>query len=137
MDAKDLFIDFINLLFLLFLIIFCLIYFVLWGNFAYFQEFFKFLIPITVFGGLFVAKLHLSKNIKKKREREGNLKIVLELEYRDKIKSEIIVFALPILILLVPFIIKKTVSTGNILQAAICFLLLYFWQKNIFDKEEQ
>ncbi|HMB65978.1 MAG TPA: hypothetical protein VKO42_03800, partial [Patescibacteria group bacterium] len=77
------------------------------------------------------------KKIKKKREREGNLKIVLELEYRDKIKSEIIVFALPILILLVPFIIKKTVSTGNILQAVICFLLLYFWQKNIFDKEEQ
>lgn len=73
MNAQDLFIDFINLLFLIFLIIFCLVYYILWGNFAYFQEFFKFLIPVAVFGVLFVAKLHFSKKMKKKREREGKL----------------------------------------------------------------
>jgi len=104
MNAKQLFLDFLSLVFLLAMIIGCIFYFLFWGGLSSLQALLKFLIPVAGFGFLWVARMHFKRKRKKKREREGNLEVTLILSYGDKIKAEIITFGVPIVILIIPFL---------------------------------
>lgn len=136
MNSKNLIIDFINFLFLLGLVILSIVYFVVWDKFSSFQAFLKFLLPVIGLGGMFVAVRHIKKKRKEKREKEGNMEVILRLSYGDKMKSDLVVFGVPFLILIIPFFFKGNISFGNLIQIATSFIILYVWHKYLFNQEE-
>ena len=136
MNAKQLFLDFLSLVFLLAMIIGCIFYFLFWGGLSSLQALLKFLIPVAGFGFLWVARMHFKRKRKKKREREGNLEVTLILSYGDKIKAEIITFGVPIVILIIPFLFEARINWSNIFQAVFAFLVIYGWNKFLFDQED-
>ncbi|MFH1661823.1 MAG: hypothetical protein ABIA02_01885 [Candidatus Falkowbacteria bacterium] len=135
MSAKDLTIEFINMVFMIFLIAFCIFYFIAGDRFAMLAVIMESLMPLAVFGIAFLIKLKLSRRILKKRTREDNLSIILYLTYFDKLKTDIIIYLLPIIVLLISFIYDRNVDLVDIFQALIVFLIVYFWQKMLFKKE--
>lgn len=135
MNAKNLIIEFINMIFMIVLILFCVIYFLAFDRFAAFTQIMESLMPIAVFGILFLIKMKLNRRVLKKRKNEDNLEIVLYLNYFDKFKTDILTYLMPMAIIFVAFIINKNVDSVDILQAIIAFLLFYFWQKILFKKE--
>lgn len=135
MSGKNILIDFINVVFTLILITFCIFYFTVGNRFQNFTEIMKALVPLAFFGILFLVKLKLSRLHLEKRKQEDNLYITLNLTYFDKIKSNLIVFSLPIIVCMVPFIINRTVDLISILQACVVFIITYVWQEAIFKKE--
>lgn len=135
MSGKNILIDFINVVFTLILIAFCIFYFTVGNRFQNFTAIMKALVPLAFFGILFLVRLKLSRLHLEKRKQEDNLYITLNLTYFDKIKSNLIVFSLPILICLIPFMINRTVDLISILQACVVFIITYVWQEAIFKKE--
>lgn len=134
MTAKDLFIDFLNLVFLISLIIFSLFYFVLEDNFHLALKFLRSLIPLSFFGLMLAFRLKLNEKRRKKKEREGGLEMELWLSYMDKAKSEFFLYSLPITILFIPMAFTMTANILDILQALTVFVLAYLWQRILFIK---
>jgi len=89
MTAKDLILDFINLIFIIFLVSFCIIFFIAGNHFAQFIEIIKTLVPLAIFGIIFLIKLKIARQQEKKRERENNFDIILYLTCFDKLKTDI------------------------------------------------
>lgn len=134
-SGKDILIDFLNLVFTLALIGFCLFYFTVGNRFANFTAFMRSLVPLAFFGIIFLIKLKLGRSDLSKRKREDNMTVTLYLTYFDKIKSNIIVFSLPIIICLLAFFINKKVGVIDVMQASIAFIIAYVWQESLFKKE--
>jgi hypothetical protein len=136
MKAKDLIIDFINLIFALALVAFIMFYFVVGDRFSAFVQLLESLIPIGIYGMIFLIMINI-KRVKLKREvNEGNedTEITLHLNYLDKLKADILVFLMPIIILLIAFFVEKVVTAVDVIQASAAFLLMYFWQKILFKR---
>ena len=136
MSAKDLIIDFINLVFLIALIAFVVFYFIVGDRFGTFILILKSLVPISFFCILMLIAIRLRREeIKRlKKNGEGNMEINLRLNLFDKYKGDILIFLLPIVILLIPFFIEKIVTLADIIQATVAFLWMYLWNKHLFDK---
>jgi hypothetical protein len=136
MGAKDMFLDFLNIVFSVLIIIFAIFFFVLWGYFDSFTELLKNIAPLAVFGSGLIIALKINGKKYKKRESEGNLDIVLRLTYMDKIKMDLITFGLPLILCAIPLIMHGSVSLINIFQAMIAFLTMILFKQSLFSKEQ-
>lgn len=134
MSAKNFILDFINYLFIILLVIFTIFFFIDPDRFAVFTEILKSLLPLSVFVLIFLIKLKLGRGELDRKREESGFDLVLYLDYFDKFKAELLVFALPIIIFLVPLLAGGQPGLSDFLQAAIAFLLMYLWQKNLFKK---
>lgn len=135
MRAKEMIIDFLNYIFLLLLIIFCITYFIVGDRIKIMAEFMKMLIPFAYFGIALLIKMKFSRSDLYKRKKEDNLEIVLNLSYYDKIKDELIVFLLPVIILFLAFFNGK-IDLVDILQASCSFIIMYLWHMALFKKTQ-
>ncbi len=136
MSAKELAIDFINLIFALIIISGAILYFIAGDNFEAFRIILASLSPIVFFIFLLLIKIRLSREEKKKRFDEGNIGINLRLNFFDKIKSDIFVFSLPIVICVIAFMANREVTIVNFFQAAIVFLIAFWYKSWLFAKEQ-
>lgn len=134
--AKDLLIDFLNLVFLVVLVGFVLSFFIVGDRFGVFIKIMRSLIPIAVFLIIFLIMLKIKRMaFKEKHDGEMNEeKTVLYLGRFDLLKWDIVIFLLPVIILLLAFFIDKEVTITDIIQAAIALLLMYHWKKLLLNK---
>lgn len=136
MKAKDLFIDFLNLVFLVVLVGFVLSFFIVGDRFGVFIKIMRSLVPIAVFLIIFLVMLKIKRIVfKEKQTGEMNEeKIVLYLGRFDLLKWDMIIFLLPVIILLLAFFIDKEVTITDIIQATFALLSMYYWKKILLNK---
>jgi len=134
--AKDILIDFINFIFAVTIIGLAILYFIAGNNFENFRRVLEALAPLAVLVMIFLVNLKLWREKAKKKEREGNLDLTLQLTFVDKLKSDIFLFLLPAAVLLVAFIVNQRVGLVDILEALAVFIVAYLWQKWLFGKEK-
>lgn len=134
MRARDMIIDFINFVFVLILISFCLIFFIYKDNLKVFTEIIIAIAPISSFAILLLIKSKFDRRELIRRRSHNNLAIVLNITFTDKIVLDIILFSSPLIILLIPFL-DGTPEFTDLLQALSVFLIFYFWQKYLFNKD--
>lgn len=136
MKAKDLFLDFLNLIFIIVIVSLSIVYFIMPGRFAASTEIIKNLAPIAFFVSLFLIKIKFNRVEHARRKNENDTEIILVLNYWDKTMSDIIVFAAPILLCLFAYLANQKVSVMDIFYATFIFLIMYFWQRYIFSKQQ-
>jgi putative flippase GtrA len=133
--AKDMIIDFINFSFGVIIIGLVILYFIAGDNFENFKRFMETLAPFIGLAILFLINLKMWRLRARKKEREGNLEITLQLAYFDKLKSDFFVFLLPISLLLISRFSNGRITLTDIVEALVIFILAFFWQKWLFGKE--
>jgi len=133
--AKDMIIDFINFAFGVIIIGLTILYIIAGDNFENFKRFMETLVPFGCLAILFLINLKLWRLRVKKKEREGNLEITLQLTYFDKLKSDFFVFFLPASVLLIAYFSNGRIISTDIIEALIVFILAFLWQKWLFSKE--
>ena len=136
MKAKDIIIEFINAIFAIAIISTSIIYFITGDNLENFATFMKSLAPIGLLVLLMMALNSFRKMELKKREREANLGVSLELTYYDKLMSDFIVFLVPITILLIPLFTLRGIDKIDLAQSLIAFVFMGLWQKYLFNQED-
>jgi len=134
MSAKDSILDFINYSFMIILVVLAIIIFINPVYFNKFSEIMKAAIPLSFFGLIFLVKLKLSRDEVRKKKQDNNTDLTLYLTYFDKMKIELTVFLLPIIIIIISLISEQDFTTVTFFQAIISFLLMYLWQKILFNK---
>jgi hypothetical protein len=135
MKAKDMIIDFINYIFLLLLIVFCISYFIVGDRVEAVTDFMKALIPFAYLGIAILIQIKYSRGELYKRKRDDNLEVTLNLTYYDKIKDEIVIFLLPIIVL-VTAALTEGIDLTDMVQALLVFLTMYLWHNALFKKTE-
>jgi hypothetical protein len=135
MSGKDLIIDFAGLLFLIALISFCIFYFIVGNRIAVVSEMMKALAPLGFFGVILLLKLRLNQKEGRKRQEESNNDIVIYLTFMDKLKSDLILYILPILAIFIIMLGGYKIDLVLFIQACVIFAVSYFWQKSIFNKQ--
>lgn len=137
MSARDLIIDFINYAFLLLLTGFCITYFVIGDRFAMFGEFLKMVLPISLFGIFFLIKLKFKRKIINKiADGKERNEIIGYFSREDKFKDNIIVTALPFIVLLISFF-EKNLDFIDLTQALLAYLYVRLWHNYLFRAEEE
>ena len=136
MKAKDIIIEFINAIFGVAIISTSIIYFITGDNFDNFGSFMKSLSPIGTLVLLMMILNSFRKMEFKKRARECNLRVSLELTYYDKLMSDFIVFLIPISILAIPLFMLGKIDKIDLIQSLIAFIFMGLWQKYLFNKED-
>ena len=133
MRARDLIIDFINFVFFLTLVSVFIIYFALKDNFEIFGNILRTVAPISVFFLILLLKAKMDRHEFARRRSHGDLNMVLNFDFKDKVILDIVLFASPIIILLLPLMVGFP-DYIDILQAATVFLIFYYWQRYLFSK---
>ncbi len=137
MSGKDLILDFLNYVVIILIIIFLISYFIIGDHFTVFTEVIRALAPISFFLIILLVKLKFSRiEFKKNIKDENNEELVLYLTASDKLKSDILVFSSPIIILIIAWLANGLVDWSAIIQATMVFLLMYYWQKILFRKHD-
>jgi hypothetical protein len=136
MTAKDMFMDFLNVVFIVVIITFAIFFFILWGYFDSFTEFLKNIATFGAFGLGLVVVLKIDSKRYKKRKAEGSLDIILQLTYIDKIKTDVTIFGLPLILCFVPLIMRGSIGLANLFQAIISFLIIMAFRQSLFNKEQ-
>jgi len=62
--------------------------------------------------------------------------ITVKINYTDKIKGDIMVFSLPLIMILLPSIFLVPLSNLDLVQAALVFVIAVVWQQFLFSKQE-
>jgi len=135
MTAKDLFIDFINFIFLIIIVGLTIIYIIAGDNFLVFKQIMESLAPFGALGILFLVNFRFWREKSKKKEREGNLEITLHLTFVDKLKSDVFIFSLPAVLMGIAFVANGKVGPADVLEALTVFIVGYLWEKWLFGKE--
>jgi hypothetical protein len=135
MSGKDLFLDFLGLLFLVVLIGFCIFYFIIGNRIEIVSEIMKAFAPLGFFGAILIIRLRLNQRERKKRDEQANSDIVIYLTFMDKLKSDLFLYFLPILIIVLPMLAGNQANTITFFQACSVFVMAFFWQKFIFNKQ--
>lgn len=134
MSAKNLLLDFVNYLFIILLVVLCFFYFIDPERFREFTELMKAMIPLAVFGIIFLIKLKMLRVQFESKKEEDSTDIVLFLDFFDKIKADLITFGIPMLIIILKLIIAGAVESADILIASISFVALYLWNRYLFTR---
>jgi hypothetical protein len=90
--------------------------------------------PVLIFFIFLLTQIKVTRRTIAKRTKEANTDITLYLNCFDKLKSEIVVFSLPIIIVIIA-VLEKGFDLVDILQAGIAFIIMYSWHRFIFSKE--
>jgi hypothetical protein len=136
MSSKKLFFNFIETIFLIFLISVSLIYVILGDRLGYFKAMMNALMPISFYVLFFYFASKFKKKEYLKRQKELRFEIVLILNFFDKVKADAINVGIPIMILLISYLIKFKLDLEDVMQSAAVFILLNFWHRYLFKKEQ-
>lgn len=136
MSAKEMLIDFLNLAFFIAVVGLSIIYFIAGDNFENFKLLMQSLAPFGLFGLLLLVALRINREKIKKRVSEGNGDVVLCLNFMDKVKADVFVFSLPMVVSSVAWFINGRVAMADFLAACAVFLLAYLFRWWLFSKEE-
>lgn len=134
MSSKDLFLDFINLIFIILIISFCIIFFINGNHFQVFVEILKVLAPLGIFSLLLLIKLNFDRYQRKKLNEEHDSQIVLYVNYWDITIFDIINFLIPIGMIIIPIILGNQIGAIDIIEASFVYITLYFWGNYFFKK---
>lgn len=135
MSAKDTILDFVNYLFMIAIIAITIFILIHPGYFERFQEFMRASAPLSFLSLVFLIKLKFSRDEVRRSKNDGDTDLVLYLTSADKMKTEIIVFLLPIIIVIIPLAAGRGFDPFILLQAGAIFALMYIWQKSLFNKQ--
>src|SRR3989339_511906 len=133
MSAKELVLDFLNLMFILLLVAFCIVYFIAGNHFFAFSLFLQSMVPLAFFGVIFLVRLKLTRSEIKKRKKHGNTELVLYLNIFHKLISDVVVFCSPILLGLLIYKARGFIDTIDVIILIAVFLIMFFWQRYIFS----
>lgn len=136
MKAKDMFMDFLNIIFFILLVAFAIFFFILWGYFDNFMEFLKNIAGFGIFGLGLIFNLKLEYKRYKKRKAEGNLEMEITINYKTYIMANATIFALPLLLCFMPLLFKGTVSLLNLFQALIAFLIVLYYRQSLLKSAQ-
>lgn len=134
MSAKENMFTFLEMLFVIALAAIAAFYFIAGDRIGFFTELMRRAWPLIAMCGLCLFRLRSNRRAFKRKKEEGSAEIVLYLDYNDKMIADAILFGLPTLILFLPMAIKADIAAEDMLQAAISFILLYYYQNRIFKK---
>ncbi len=134
MSAKDLILDFLNLVFLILLIVFCIFYFISGDHLPDFSLFLQSMVPLAFFGILFLIQLKIIRREIREKKNEQNTEIVLYLNVFHKLFSDIVVFCTPILLGLIIYQANGVLGATDIIVLSVLFLIMFSWQKYLFSK---
>jgi len=135
MSGKDLFLDFLGLLFMVAVIGFSIFYFIFGNRVQTVSIIMKAAAPFGFFVGILLLKWRLNHRQYKKRQEQANTDIVIYLTFMDKLKSDLFLYLLPIIVISIPVLAGFGVNKIFFFQACLIFILSYFWQKFIFNKQ--
>ena len=135
MSAKEIIMDFLNFFFLIFLIIFCIAYFIAGDHFFAFTLFLKSMVPLAFFGIIFLIRLKITRLELRARKKHADTILALHLTIIHKLVSDLIVFGTPILLGLLIYKARGIIDSVDIMTLIMLLLIMFFWQKYIFDKE--
>lgn len=127
--------DFLTYAFLIFLICFCIVFFIAGNRVEMISDLMRSLVPLAIFAVFFLIKTKFDRYEFGKRRKENNFDITLRLTYTDKFFGNLITFALPILIIAIALFFKGKVDFVDIIQASAAFLVMYLWEKRLFNRE--
>lgn len=134
MSGKSLFLDFINYVIATFLIGLTILFIISPGNFQTVMKVMQAIIPFSAFGILFLIKSKISRTEVNKKKADNDTGLTLNLTYMDKMKGELLVFILPIIIIVISFFGDTGYNINDFFQAAFAFLVMYMWQRSLFNK---
>lgn len=134
LSAKDLVIDFVNFIFAIIIAGLVALYFIAGDNFENFKRILESLAPFGVLALLFAIMLKLWREKSKKREREGNFGLTIDLTFFDKLKCDIVVLLLPAAVCLAAFVLKGRVSPADMVQAGAVLGIAWLWERWLFKK---
>jgi len=135
MNAKFIFLDFVNYLFLLALIIFVIAYIIVGGRLEMFEKIMKSLVPFAYYGMGLVYFIERKRKQRIKLIEETNFdEIVAYKTIIDRIKDLfVIVFLSFVIIVLVAY--RGDLRIDDVFQALLIFASLFLWQFFIFQKD--
>ncbi|OGF25517.1 hypothetical protein A2331_01465 [Candidatus Falkowbacteria bacterium RIFOXYB2_FULL_34_18] len=137
MKAKFFILDFINFVFFIALVAFFIYYIILGDRFEAATKLMKFAGQASFFGILFFVRLNIYlqkiKKMVENGERFMDRMFIFYLTMWDKTVSEIIVFLLPILIIIIAYF-GGEVTHLDFFQALVVFSLAFFWHTLFFNK---
>ena len=98
-------------------------------------QFLEFVSPIALVAVLFwvLAKWRNSQAPHKEKDRYADIKLYLT--YLDKLKFDLVMFALPVLVITIAFIVQKQIFLVDLLQAIAVYFAFYFFQHWLFKKK--
>lgn len=140
MNAKSLILDFINLVFLIILVGFVIVFFIAGDRFESFIHIMKSLVPIAIYGIIFMIMIKIKRMQLQKWKSEGressDKEIVIYLSFMDKYILDILLYLMPIVILVTAFFLEdKVVNFTDILQATVAFLMMAYSQRLLFKNK--
>lgn len=136
MQGKDIIINFFTAIFFLLIMAFATFSSVMWMYFDNLVEILQNISPFIIFGvGLLIVLRIDIKRYKIKRE-EGDLDIELNLTYMDKIKTNFIMFGLPLVLCIIPLIFQGSINIFNIFQSLVAFFVILLFRNSLFQKGE-
>jgi len=136
MQGKDIIINFFTAIFFLLIMAFATFSSVMWMYFDNLVEILQNISPFMIFGvGLLIVLRMDIKRYKIKRE-EGDLDIELNLTYMDKIKTNFIMFGLPLVLCIIPLIFQGSINIFNIFQSLVAFFVILLFRNSLFQKGE-
>lgn len=134
MSPKELIIEFLSALFLIATVLLAVWFFFISGYFENFNEILLALAPVAIFAFLLlVVLLKNTKKIKRGR-KEGDTDLILQLNFFDKLISDVILYGLPIIIYLSSLFSGNFEYKNSLFQALLVFIITFLWQRHIFKK---
>jgi hypothetical protein len=135
MSGKDLMLDFLSLVFAIVLIGFAIFYFIVGNRIEQASMIMTMIAPFGLFASILLIRLRVLQRDYKDRKENNNTDIILYLGFMDKLKTEILVYLTPMLVLVLPIILGQGMQTIFFAQAVIVFLSMYLWHVYIFKKQ--
>lgn len=133
MKARTYILDFVNYILFLLLSVFFFYYLILGDKVGVVSKVMRALVPLSYFALAFVIKMRVNLSNYKKRKKENDTELVLYLSHWDKIKDEIVIFLLPVIVLLVASL-ESGVDATSVVQALLVFIVMYAWHIILFRK---
>jgi hypothetical protein len=132
-NFKRYFVDFINFTLIWAILVFIIAIIALGSKIEFLTNFFKSLIPLAFFTLilLIVWKIERSRLNKLKYRNATDVTLYLSANYR--FADKIIIFALPVLMIMVSFL-RGSTEIFDIIQATLVMGVLLFWHLLMFSK---
>ena len=132
--AKRMMIDFVNFIFAISLIGFSILYFTAGDNLQEFKGVLRLLMAVISIIFVFMLRFRSWRDQADKAARESWSELEMTISFFDRLKIDIFVFSLPIVSLLVSFIMKREISTVDIVSAVSVFVVGLIFSKWLLGK---
>lgn len=137
MNSKDILWDFISFVLAIIGVLFVVFYIILGDNYEFFSKLAMFLMfPLALAGSVLVFKLRSRRREYKRHREEGAADLTLSIPFAYRTISDVILYSTPLVILVLAMIVKGMPAADDLIEAAAVWLIFYFWQKLIFNRQQ-